>query len=127
MKAARILVALIGLAAIVPLSVDEAFARGRSRVSVGIGVGIWDPWWGPWGPWGPRSHWGGYWGPSPWYFPPPPPVMVVRPPEPPPVFIERSPPPSSGFWYYCRNPAGYYPYVNICRDGWLKVRPLQEE
>lgn len=24
-------------------------------------------------------------------------------------------------WYYCQNPAGYYPYVKICTNGWQRV------
>ena len=24
-------------------------------------------------------------------------------------------------WYYCSNPAGYYPYVTQCKTGWLPV------
>ena len=26
-------------------------------------------------------------------------------------------------WYYCQNPAGYYPEVERCSDGWIKVPP----
>jgi len=39
---------------------------------------------------------------------PPPPVVVV--PPPPPAVVQ--PPPNT--WYYCDNPAGYYPYVQNC-------------
>lgn len=33
-----------------------------------------------------------------------------------------------GYWYYCENPEGYYPYVNECLNGWRAVMPtpLQE-
>ena len=27
------------------------------------------------------------------------------------------------YWYYCRGPEGYYPYVKQCPGGWLKVVP----
>jgi hypothetical protein len=27
----------------------------------------------------------------------------------------------SGYWYYCQNPAGYYPYVTQCTVGWQAV------
>lgn len=27
------------------------------------------------------------------------------------------------YWYYCRNPAGYYPYVQVCSGGWQAVTP----
>jgi hypothetical protein len=29
----------------------------------------------------------------------------------------------SNYWYYCRNPAGYYPDVQACPSGWLQVVP----
>jgi hypothetical protein len=25
------------------------------------------------------------------------------------------------YWYYCSNPAGYYPYVTQCNTGWQTV------
>jgi len=36
---------------------------------------------------------------------------------------QQSAPPaqSSNDWYYCRKPAGYYPYVRNCADGWQRV------
>ncbi|MDR0775840.1 MAG: hypothetical protein LBE81_04280 [Azonexus sp.] len=110
MKAARILAAVCCLVVIAPFSADEAFAH-RSRTSVHVGAYYWGgPMWGPiWGPWGP----------SPWWHSP---VVVVR-SEPPLVYIERNMPRSNAFWYYCRDPAGYYPYVKECREGWLAVLP----
>jgi hypothetical protein len=27
------------------------------------------------------------------------------------------------YWYYCRDPEGYYPYVTRCPSGWAKVAP----
>jgi hypothetical protein len=32
-----------------------------------------------------------------------------------------SQPYSSQTWYYCSNPAGYYPYVTQCNTGWQTV------
>jgi hypothetical protein len=29
--------------------------------------------------------------------------------------------PSSQTWYYCSDPAGYYPYVAQCNTGWQAV------
>lgn len=29
-------------------------------------------------------------------------------------------------WFYCRNPAGYYPYVRSCANGWQRV-PAQPQ
>ena len=31
--------------------------------------------------------------------------------------------PTNQWWYYCAQPAGYYPYVNQCSTGWTKVTP----
>ena len=36
--------------------------------------------------------------------------------------VEAAPAPSS-YWYYCRQPAGYFPYVKDCNQSWLKVVP----
>ena len=58
----------------------------------------------------------------PYYYPP-----VVTVPQTPPVYIERSPPITreypAGYWYYCGNPEGYYPYVKECPEGWQQVEP----
>jgi len=59
----------------------------------------------------------------------PPPIVVVQPD--PPVYIQQQPAqptPSPGstvtnYWYYCENPAGYYPEVEQCPGGWIKVPP----
>jgi hypothetical protein len=59
-----------------------------------------------------------------WYFYP---VPVYPYPDPyvPPVVIQ-SPPvvqaqPQAQTWYYCDDPAGYYPYVPECRTEWKAV------
>ncbi len=105
----------------------------------------WGPGWGWWGPgwssWGPGWGWG--WGPgwSNWGAGS---VVVVQsapisvgplwadPALQTPQFIEQdpaTPAPSApatsptGFWYYCTQPAGYFPYVKECREPWLKVIP----
>ena len=31
----------------------------------------------------------------------------------------------SSYWYYCRDPAGFYPDVQICTSEWLQVVPNQ--
>ena len=48
----------------------------------------------------------------------------------PPVVVEQQPPtyvepeqPQESYWYYCENPKGYYPYVQNCPGGWMKVAP----
>lgn len=30
----------------------------------------------------------------------------------------------AGWWYFCRNPSGYYPYVKQCNSGWEKISPV---
>ena len=62
-----------------------------------------------------------------------PPVVVVPPPvyvqppvvveQPAPVYQEQSPQAAQQFWYYCQDPAGYYPYVKECPRGWQPVSP----
>ena len=71
---------------------------------------------------GPLWFWGpGFYDPYDGY----PPVTVV--PARPPVYIEQSQPDSlaPGYWYYCDQPAGYYPYVKQCQGGWRPVAPQQ--
>ena len=41
--------------------------------------------------------------------------------------VQQSPPVTqqnpTGYWYYCNNPAGYYPYIKACPNGWQQVSP----
>lgn len=57
------------------------------------------------------------------YYPGPyayaPPVAVAAPA--PGVYTQ-----SSQYWYYCQNPAGYYPSVPQCPTQWLQVAPQQQ-
>ena len=91
-------------------------AQARVHWSIGIGVpGYYGPGWGPgWGGgwYAPYPVYGGW---STWS----PPVVVERQP----VLVQSLPPgpaPQS-LWYYCQNPAGYYPYVSACPGGWTPV------
>ena len=54
-----------------------------------------------------------------WYFYPSPIYPYPDPYQPPidPVV----PPTGPQYWYYCANPAGYYPYVPQCRIEWQRV------
>jgi hypothetical protein len=36
-------------------------------------------------------------------------------------YYDYSQPYSSQIWYYCSDPAGYYPYVTQCSTGWQTV------
>jgi hypothetical protein len=68
--------------------------------------------------------------PYPAYVPPPVEVVPAPPPlvqVPPPVVVQ---PPAPGpapsqFWYYCRDPQGYYPYVSSCNGPWQEVGASQ--
>jgi hypothetical protein len=31
--------------------------------------------------------------------------------------------PTDSYWYYCTQPAGYFPYVKDCSQAWMKVVP----
>jgi hypothetical protein len=60
-----------------------------------------------------------------WYFYPVPiyPYPTYVPPA---IVVQQAPPVPSGqppaqYWYYCDNPAGYYPYVASCNSGWRPV------
>ncbi len=74
----------------------------------GWGWGVWGPWW-----WGAQGY--------PYYYPGPP---VVE--QPLPRYEEQAPEPEAEeetFWYYCPDARAYYPYVNRCPGGWMKVVP----
>lgn len=88
--------------------------HGWSHGGIGVYLG---PWWGYPG-YVPRPYY-------PYYYPP----QVITVPAAPPVYIQQAPqdvertaPPGS-YWYYCRNPQGYYPYVRQCPGGWQAVAP----
>ncbi len=63
------------------------------------------------------------------YYPP----TVITVPATPPVYIQQSPPAdeqqddASGYWHYCTNPEGYYPYIKECPGGWQLVEPTPPE
>lgn len=124
-RTASVLAALLALA-IVPAG--QAWAhdgwhhRGgyhdHDHGHVGIGFYI-----GPSWPWytSPAYYPPAYYPPA--YYPP-----VVTVPATPPVYVEQgagtAPSGSqSTYWYYCREPAGYYPYVKACPSGWMTVVP----
>ena len=73
--------------------------------------------------WGHGSHFSLHLG-APYYVPQT--VIIERDP---PVYIQRQPAvaaaPAGGtvVWYYCPDPAGYYPYVQQCVQSWVSVDP----
>ncbi len=86
----------------------------RARIWIGP---TWEPRWYD----GPRYYYHYY-----PYVPDPPTVIIQQPdvyyyPAPQPAQPAPQQPPS--YWYYCRDPKGYYPYVNACPGGWQKVTP----
>src|SRR6185369_15546181 len=80
---------------------------GNVRVGVLVGPG----WW-----------WPGWWEPYPYYpYYPSPPVIVEQPSE---LYVQPNPREEAPvYWYFCKDPQGYYPYVNKCPKGWMKVVP----
>ncbi len=84
--------------------------------------------------WGPRFHGGVFFGPSigfgmyaPLWVPPPvyyapPPVVVQQGYVAPPAYgPPAAEPQNPGYWYYCANPQGYYPYIRTCNGQWQTV------
>lgn len=92
---------------------------GYGGLGLGLGYGL-----------GYYGRYGGYgYGGYPYYSYPyysyPPAVVTV--PIAPPVYIQQTPPVVQqnpfGYWYYCNNPEGYYPYIKQCPSGWQQVEP----
>ncbi len=72
-----------------------------------------------------RFYWSGPLVFAPWWYPyysGPYPSQPVAPAPSPPVFDQPEPQPQD-YWYYCQDPQGYYPYVQKCSGGWMKVVP----
>jgi len=74
------------------------------------------PWWGPRIYWAPPVVWGG-WYPADYYYAAPPAII-----QEPPAYVQPSPAPPY-YWYYCPNPAGYYPCIPQCPSQWITVVP----
>jgi hypothetical protein len=113
------------------LMAGGAQANWNGRYPGGGGPGIYRgapwgahaPWHGYYRGWGPGIYWG---GPVvvglPWfpfgYYPSPPAVIQQTP-----VYVQPQQQEDAYYWYYCENPKGYYPYINNCPAGWMKVVP----
>jgi hypothetical protein len=71
--------------------------------------------------------WGPGWYDRPYYYPYPyvveQPTVIVQPSEAYSQPAPQQPAPADSYWYYCRNPQGYFPYVKSCPEGWMKVVP----
>lgn len=87
--------------------------HGGSHVGVYFGGSYFNPYW-PWP----------YWNYSyPYYYPP---YAYYPPPYPradyPGYDGSATPGPAPAqFWYYCKDPSGYYPYVQSCNGPWHAV------
>jgi hypothetical protein len=60
---------------------------------------VWGSGWG-WEGWGSRWGWPDYYYPNGGYY---------------------GSGPYAGYWYYCADPPGYYPYVTQCNTAWQTV------
>ena len=132
-KLAFALVAIVTMA----FASGSAMAQGQAA-HVGSwhgGGGSWHGggWHGGW--YGPRVGvfvgYPGYWGAwgYPYYYPYSAysPYSVYAPSEPA-VYVQPQPAPdaaptSTNYWYYCTEPAGYFPYVQNCSKAWMQVVP----
>jgi hypothetical protein len=92
------------------------YGRGIYGLGLGLGLGYGLGYYGGYPYYGGYGY-GGYGYPS----------TVVTVPATPPVYIQQTPPVAqqyqSGYWYYCSNPEGYYPYIKQCLNGWQQVAP----
>jgi hypothetical protein len=110
----------LGLAAAVVILAVPGQAAAGTDTFVGVHATL-GPWWGPgpWyyrGPWAPHPHYS--WGPR--YYP----RYYSRAP----VLVPHvAAPAPQQHWYYCQEPAGYYPHVAQCARGWqpVPVQPAQ--
>ncbi len=129
MKKLFVLVVVALLASAAAPSNADAW-RGHGRVFVGTHVFVGGPFWGGccWGgPW-----WGPGWGWDPFWYPPyysyAPPVVIQQQPL---AYTQQQAQPAQPapqaqqayYWYYCADAKAYYPYVQQCPAGWLKVVP----
>ena len=82
--------------------------RGHGHIGVFIGAPLF--WYGYHRPYYPYGD-----------YPFPPVIEAPAPPE----YIEQGvAPPPQAYWYYCSNPAGYFPSVKECPSGWQAVAPV---
>jgi hypothetical protein len=80
--------------------------------------GGWYGWWGPW--WG-YPYYYPYYPYYPYYAAP-----LADVPQQPEEYVQpESQQQEPSYWYFCRDPQGYYPYVKKCPKGWLRVVPSQ--
>ena len=82
------------------------------EIGFGVGLGLGYPYYAdPYYPYAP-------------YYPYYNPVPIVQQPAGE-LYVQPAPQPTvePTYWYYCKDPAGYYPSVQRCPSGWMKVVP----
>ena len=91
--------------------------RGHHRHGGHFSGGIWfGPGWGLWDPFlSPPYQYYGY-----RYYAPP---TIVVPQQPEEYILPAPQQPETNYWYYCKDRQGYYPYIDRCPTGWMKVVP----
>lgn len=104
-RTARILTLLFGVIMLFPGAGQAYGPYDHFRGGIWISP-IWEPWRGPY----------------PYYYSSPR-VIIERPTTD--YYIQPTPEQRAepAYWYYCRKPDGYYPYVKQCPGGWMKVVP----
>ena len=143
-------IALAGVAALIAAvalggaasAAGEGAIRSRASGAVVTPAAWVGGWYGP--RWrggmyfGPRFGFGVYaplWTPPPVYYAPPPVVVRQGYVQPPanyapnygPNYAPNSAPSEDyGYWYYCANPQGYYPYVRQCSGQWQTVPAMPD-
>ena len=110
MRLQSVLLGVLATLLTIAVSPVAAYRGGHSHVRFGFYVGA-PLWYGAWDP--PY-----YYPPYPYYYT----RVVVTPPPPPPSDVEPEvgggPTQQPYYRNYCSNPAGYYPKVRTCPEGW---------
>lgn len=114
----RVIIATLVVFLVSSMSATSSEARGGGHGGHGprVGVGFWlgPGWWPGWG-------WPYYY---PSYYPnylPEQTIVIQQQPE---LYDQPAPQAEQPtYWYFCREPQGYYPYVKQCPGGWMKVVP----
>lgn len=95
-----------------------AWHGGYHRYGAYYGGFGWGLGWGlGWGWWGWPAFYSPYYYDNPFYYG----VTTYQYETPAPVTVQTAPQPGAPSYYYCTNPAGYYPAVGTCQVPWQAV------
>lgn len=110
---AALLVLLVSIMTVTNAEARRGHGGHGPRVSFGL-------WLGP--GWVGSHYYSPFYYPYyPSYYPPEPPIVIQQQPE---VYVQPAPQQDQPvYWYFCKDPQGYYPYVKQCPSGWMKVVP----